>query len=127
MAFTLEGFEVYNTEYDDRGIDFVIRNSLGKFYSVQVKATDENSNPFIRKEKFQSSDDFMLCAVRLVENKPPSLYLALGVDWTKDTECLHFNPEGGASGPYYEMRFSNKYLDELSQHEFQIYIEKIRN
>jgi len=30
MAFTLEGFEVYTSEYDDRGVDFVVRNNDGE-------------------------------------------------------------------------------------------------
>jgi len=58
MAFTLEGFEVYGSEYDDRGIDFVLRNSGGKFYEVHVKATDHSSNPFIKKEKFREANVF---------------------------------------------------------------------
>jgi len=43
MAFTLEAFEVYDTEYDDRGIDFITRWPSGPFLSVQVKATDKQS------------------------------------------------------------------------------------
>lgn len=37
MAFTLVAFEVYSSEYDDRGIDFVVRSPKGSFYSLQVK------------------------------------------------------------------------------------------
>ena len=81
MAFTLEGFEVYDAEYDDRGIDFVVRNSSGQFLSVQVKATDKSVNPFIKEDKFCQDDDFIFCAVRLIEGEPPALFLARGSDW----------------------------------------------
>src|SRR5206468_5647512 len=86
MAFTLEGFEVYTTEYDDRGIDFVIRNNEGRYFSVQVKATGGAVSPFIYAEKFEASSDFLLCAVRLVEGKMPEIYLARGTDWNEEKE-----------------------------------------
>src|SRR3989338_2071501 len=127
MAFTLEGFEVYNSEYDDRGIDFIIRNSSGKFFLVQVKTTDDTSNPYIYENKFQKSDDFIFSAVRIIEGKPLSLYIARGSDWDKgEFKCLNYNPKGGSSGAYYEIQFSKKYKNQLSEFEFQKYIEKIR-
>ena len=126
MAFTLEGFEVYNSEYDDRGIDFIIRNRSGKFFSVQVKTTDERSNPFIKEDKFQISNDFIFCAVRIIEGKPLSLYIARGSDWGKgEFKCLNYNPKGGLSGAYYEIRFSKKYQAKLTIFEFQNYIVKV--
>ncbi|WP_182866630.1 DUF4365 domain-containing protein [Rhodopirellula sp. JC639] len=78
MAFTLEGFEVYDSEYDDRGVDFVVRSRSGKFFSVQVKSTDPTSNPFVKADKFISSSDYLLCAVRLTEGQQPAIYLARG-------------------------------------------------
>jgi hypothetical protein len=38
MDFTLYGFEVYSSEVDDRGIDFVVRSASGRYYDVQVKS-----------------------------------------------------------------------------------------
>jgi len=126
MAFTLEGFEVYASEYDDRGIDFIVRNSSGKYFSVQVKATDQSSNPFIKKDKFQVTDDFIFCAVRIIEGEPPVLYIARGSDWEQGIDCLNYNPNGGAIGPYYEIRFAGKYQEQLAQFEFRTYVERIR-
>ncbi len=125
MAFTLEGFEVYTTEYDDRGIDFVIRNKEGNYFSVQVKATGAAANPFIYKKKFKASSDFLLCAVRLVEDEMPEIYLARGADWNAEKECLHFNPCGGAAGAYYEMRFSIMFSESLKRHSFENYVEHL--
>lgn len=126
MAFTLEGFEVYTTEYDDRGVDFVIRNSDGRFFSVQVKATGKSANPFILGDKFEASSDFLLCAVRLVEGNPPEIYLVRGTDWNEEQECLHFNPSGGNAGAYYELRFSKKYSESLKRYNFQNYVEQLK-
>ena len=125
MAFTLEGFEVYTTEYDDRGIDFVIRNSQGNFYSVQVKSTGETVNPFVYADKFESSPEFLVCVVRLIEGESPQLYLTRGSDWQEETDCLHFNPGGGDSGAYYEVRFANRYLEAFERHKFGKYVRGV--
>lgn len=126
MAFTLEGLEVYDAEYDDRGIDFVIRNSSGKFFRVQVKTTDPASYPCIKESKFDPSDDFIFCAIRIIEGELPKAYLVRGSDWSADFDCLNYNPKGGNFGPYYEIKFSEKYSEQLVQFEFQNYVESIR-
>jgi len=126
MAFTLEGFEVYTTEYDDRGVDFVIRNGDGKYFAVQVKATSESANPFVYAEKFVATNEFLLCAVRLVEGQSPDLYLASGSDWDTEKECLHFNPGGGRAGAYYELRFAKLHSESLKRHRFENYVERLR-
>lgn len=128
LAFTLEGFEVYSSEYDDRGVDFVIRNKSGQFFSVQVKTTiDDTANPFIKKDKFHSCENFIFCAVRIIEGMKPTLYITRGSDWNSNKyECLNYNPNGGGHGPYYEICFASKYKDQLKDFEFQTYIERMR-
>ena len=37
MEFTLLGFDVYEPEVDDKGIDFIIRKDEDNFYEIQVK------------------------------------------------------------------------------------------
>ena len=39
MKFTLAGFDVYTSEVDDKGIDFIIRKNDDIYYDVQVKPT----------------------------------------------------------------------------------------
>ena len=38
MEFTLLGFDVYGTEVDNKGTDFVIRRGADRFHDIQVKA-----------------------------------------------------------------------------------------
>lgn len=126
MAFTLEGFEVYSTEFDDRGIDFVIRNTSGHFLSVQVKATMGSANPFIYKDKFSESPSFLFCAIRLIEGIQPEVYIARGTDWLEGKAYLAFNSFGGQAGAYYEMRFSEKYMLDLNAHKIEHYANQLR-
>ena len=46
MELTMYGFQVYTTEVDDRGIDFVARFENGSFVSIQVKSVRENGYVF---------------------------------------------------------------------------------
>jgi hypothetical protein len=52
IYFLTNGYEVYETVVDDRGIDFVARKD-GVFYEVQVKAVSHFGYTFIAKEKMQ--------------------------------------------------------------------------
>jgi hypothetical protein len=126
MAFTLKGFEVYTTEYDDRGVDFVIRNASGGYFSVQVKATMGSANPFVYKDKFSPSADFVFCAVRLINGNQPEIYLARGSEWLANKDYLACNASGGTSGAYYEMRFAAKYAQALQTHQFEQYVAQLR-
>lgn len=45
MELTMYGFQVYGTEVDDRGIDFVARYEHGRFIEVQVKSLRSATNP----------------------------------------------------------------------------------
>jgi len=38
MEFTLYGFDVYQAEVDDKGIDFVIRKGHERYFDIQVKS-----------------------------------------------------------------------------------------
>ncbi len=38
MELTMHGYEVYTTEVDDRGVDFVARRGQSAFIEVQVKS-----------------------------------------------------------------------------------------
>ena len=41
MEFTSYGYDVYTSEVDDHGVDFIAKNPTGHFWEVQVKAVRE--------------------------------------------------------------------------------------
>jgi hypothetical protein len=51
MEFTLYGFDIYTSEVDDRGIDFVIRRGQDHYYDVQVKSLRGMGYIFFQKDK----------------------------------------------------------------------------
>ncbi len=67
MEFTRYGFDVYEPEVDQRGIDFVIRKPEGKYHEIQVKSKRNLGYVFFRKDKFQLSKNLYAVIVLLFE------------------------------------------------------------
>ena len=80
MELTMYGFQVYGTEVDDRGIDFVARHDRGPFIEVQVKSLRPIGYVFMQKDKFTLREH---------------LYLALGL-LSKCKFVLLITPDDGS-------------------------------
>jgi len=119
MAFTSYGYEVYTSEVDDRGIDFVVRKEPGEFLEVQVKSVTGNNYSFIEKSKFKMSDRFIVLLVRFIEGEEPQMYLFRGTDWNGNIQFLvGHDYVGKNSKPEYGINLSNKNYNELMKFEF---------
>ena len=54
MEFASYGFDVYTSEVDDHGVDFIARDiKTGIFYEVQVKSMFKGKYVFIKKDKLE--------------------------------------------------------------------------
>ena len=55
MEFASYGYEVYTSEVDDHGVDFVVKvPGTAKFYEVQVKSVRDYGYVFIAKSKIEA-------------------------------------------------------------------------
>jgi hypothetical protein len=81
MELTMYGFQVYSTEVDDRGIDFVARHGRGPFIEVQVKSLRASGYVFMHKSKFSLKEHLYLALGLLSEGKPPELFLIPSFVW----------------------------------------------
>ncbi|WP_427914822.1 hypothetical protein ACPWT1_07895 [Ramlibacter sp. MMS24-I3-19] len=88
MELTLQGFEVYTSEVDDRGVDFVMRRNGGSFYDVQVKSVRGYNYIFVRKKRFDIAPNRLLAAVLLHEGCAPDLYLIPVTAWLQPNQLL---------------------------------------
>jgi hypothetical protein len=53
MEFTKRGFDVYSSEVDDKGTDFVVRaEKPRRYYNVQAKSVRGFNHVFFRKAHF---------------------------------------------------------------------------
>jgi len=84
MEFAMYGYEVYTSEVDDRGIDFVARLPDQSFLEVQVKTITGYNTQFVNKSKFKQLSNFVVALVRLAEGETPKLYTFAGTDWPSE-------------------------------------------
>ena len=118
MELTMLGFQVYSTEVDDRGIDFVTRYEQGPFVAIQVKSVREKGYVFMQKEKFQLSRNLYLALAILKEGVEPFLYLIPSLAWKNPNALLvdrdyigkKSKPEWGINISYKNLKLLNEYL-----------------
>ena len=116
MELTMYGFEVYTTEVDDRGIDFVARKARGPFIEVQVKSLRGYGYVFMQKTKFEIRPDVFLALGLLFDDQAPRLFLIPATVWLKPNEVFVDRPyEGLKSKPEWGVNVSRKNLPILEQ------------
>ncbi len=126
MEFTMYGFQVYSTEVDDRGIDFVTRFENGSFLSIQVKSIRGLNYVFIHKDKFHLSPNLLLALVILNKGLEPEMFLINSVAWlTPNTLLVSRDYEGKQSEPEWGINLSQKNLPILEQYRFDKVIQEI--
>ena len=127
MAFTRFGFQVYTSEVDDRGIDFVCRFDRGPFYEVQVKSIRKTGYIFAQKDKFELRSELLLAVVIFTADDSPDLFLIPSMKWLQPNALLvDRNYEGKKSKPEWGINLSrkNQHLLEPFAFEQQIQIMK---
>ena len=128
MEFTMYGFQVYSTEVDDRGIDFVTRYENNNFLTVQVKSIRESGYVFMQKEKFHLASDLYLVLVILNEQHAPNIYVVPSKEWENPNSLLvDRDYEGKQSKPEYGLNLSKKNLPLLEKYEFSKMILTLQN
>ncbi len=128
MEMTMHGFQVYSTEVDDRGIDFVARYENGPFLSIQVKSIREKGYVFMQKEKFDLSPELFLALAILNEGVEPRLFLIPSEAWGKPNELLvDRNYEGKKSKPEWGLNLSSKNMNLLEKYSFVNIAVRLKN
>jgi hypothetical protein len=119
MEFTMHGFQVYTTEVDDRGIDFVVRKDGGRFYEVQVKSVRDLSYTYCTKDKMPLIPERIVALVLFEDGADPSLFLIPSLAWKKpDALLVDREYEGKRSKPEWGINLSRKNLPLLNSYRF---------
>ena len=91
MLFTRYGFDVYTSEVDDKGIDFIVKSEKGKFFEMQVKSirTDKSSYVFQSKDKFDimNKNLFMVLVLFSGEDEP-EIFLLNSQNWLTEDDLF---------------------------------------
>lgn len=126
MELTMYGFQVYGSEVDDRGIDFVARYERGPFLAIQVKSLRSTGYVFMRKEHFQPADNLYLALALLFEGQAPQLFLIPSTVWkSPDAVFVDRNYEGRKSDPEWGLNLSQKNMAALEPYRFERMVERL--
>lgn len=114
MAVVSFGYDVFSSEVDDKGIDFVLRidDKKPQYHDIQVKtARIKNNWVFVEKSKFPIRENNHLGLVRLIENESPNLFVVPSTTWRKPNDLIWMREYAGKkSKPEYGLRLSKKNL-----------------
>ena len=127
MEFTIYGFDVYQAEVDDKGIDFVIRKGHDRYYDIQVKSVRGFNYIFFRKQYFELRDNLFAAIVIVDEGKPPKLFLIPATVWQNPNALFvsrDYEPPK-KSKPEWGLSLSPKNYSLLQEYAFENVVAKL--
>ena len=75
MEFASYGLEVFSSEVYDRGIDFIVKDKMGRFSEIQVKSLRGTGYVFAQKGKFNLNNRNLYMALLIFkEGQMPDCY-----------------------------------------------------
>ncbi|MBN2797291.1 MAG: DUF4365 domain-containing protein [Clostridia bacterium] len=120
MEFTTYGFDVFTSEIDDHGIDFIVKVRDGLYYEIQVKAArlDRTSYVFAKKSKFSiDNSNLYMVLVLLNEDESPNIYLIPSGAWIVENDLFRNRDYiGKKSVPEWGLNISKKNLHLLEEY-----------
>ena len=110
MEFTSYGLDVYTSEVDDHGIDFVAKTKDGNYYEVQVKSVRNDNYVFIQKSKIVLDEKHLVCFIRFIDGELPDCYVFPATVWKKPDGSLFKSKDypGLKSKPEYGINTKTK-------------------
>jgi hypothetical protein len=123
MELTASGCDVYTSEVDDRGIDFVVRKDSDHYFDIQVKSLrlSKSNYVFMVKDKFVLKDNLLLSLVLFQTNEKPSIYLIPSMEWANPNALLvsrDYDKPNQKSKPEWGLNLSKINLPLLEPYEF---------
>lgn len=103
IALVSHGLDVYSSEVDDRGIDFVVKKDHQTYFDIQVKSIRGRNYIFFPKSKFMPRENLFAAVAVFIEGEPPHLFLIPSIHWLypnsllveRDYKGLRSPPEWG--------------------------------
>jgi len=118
MEFTMYGYDVYSSEVDDKGIDFIIRKNESQYYDIQVKSCTQSTN-YIRflKKSFSLRTNLIAAVVRLNEGKPPEIFLIPSLELINPDYSI-FVERNYDKDPQWGINISETNISQLKKFDF---------
>ena len=123
MEFASYGLEVYTTEVDDHGVDFIVKDKNGRFCEIQVKSLRGKGYVFMPKSKFDISNKNLYLTLLIFEHgKLPDIFLIPSQAWEVPNDVFvdrKYDKPGQTSKPEYGINFSRRNYEILEIFNFE--------
>lgn len=121
MEFSSYGWDIYTSEVDDHGVDFVVKDiKSGGFFEIQVKSIRPGGYAFISKDKISLDDHHLVCFLYFVDGKIPEAYIIPATVWKNPNAVFvehNYDKPGQTSKPEWGINYSNKNLHLLDKYK----------
>ena len=130
MEFASYGYEVYSSEVDDHGVDFVVKvPNTYRFYEVQVKSVRDYGYALIPKAKMPVlTSHRLVCYLHFLDNQLPDVFVIPATAWDKPNAVLvdrDYDKPGQTSKPEWGISISKKNYDLLSPYHADVKLKEI--
>ena len=124
MELTMHGLDIYTSEVDDKGIDFVARKGVNKYLDVQVKSVYRSKYIYFAKSAFDIQQaDLFVAVVPFSDGEAPVIYLIPALAWkTPNSLLVSRDYEGKASAPEWGLQLSKKNMPLLAPFAFELVV-----
>ena len=129
MEFTSYGYDVYTSEVDDHGVDFVARDvKTDIFYEIQVKSLRKGNYAFIPEKLMDCNDSKRLvCFLKFVDGRLPDVYVIPATAWQNLNEALiyrKYDKPGQSNKAEWGISCANKNLPLLEKYRAEKFLEQ---
>ena len=128
MEFASYGFEVYTSEVDDHGVDFIAKlPGENRFYEVQVKSLREYGYIFMAKSKMPKlSEERLICVLHFIDGKLPDVFVIPASAWQNPNGVFvdrKYDKPGQKSEPEWGINVSKKNYSLLNEYQANRWLE----
>lgn len=132
MEFASYGFEVYTSEVDDHGVDFIAKiPGENRFYEVQVKSLRDYGYIFMAKSKMpELSDERLICVLHFIEGKLPDVFVIPASAWQNPNAVFtdrKYDKPGQKSEPEWGINISKKNYNLLEEYKADCWLKEKSN
>jgi hypothetical protein len=132
MEFASYGLEVYTSEVDDHGVDFVAKlPNENRFYEVQVKSVRDYGYIYMTKSKMPKlSEDRLVCYLHFIDGQLPDVFVIPATAWNTPNAVLvdrKYDKPGQKSEPEWGINISIKNYHLLDEYKADRWLKEKSN
>ena len=129
MEFASYGFEVYTSEVDDHGVDFVAKlPGENRYYEVQVKSVRDYGYIYMAKSKMpELSEDRLVCYLHFIDGQLPDVFVIPATAWENPNAVLvdrKYDKPGQKSEPEWGINLSKKNYNLLDKYKADCWLKE---